>query len=209
MSTLDDITKEKQRRGARARRCSAREAHQSAQRIGGDRACARALQQRHAGKKDGLNQNAHHSNTGRRSNATTRAPSHHDRKTNRRRTHVAEPRRSDSCPRNRQDPAGNRGGMHGRSREPCRHCDCPTQAGWPHPRARREALRHALERNGATRVGLTPSERELSGRRAPYAAEIQLLPARSRLGSCLFEEASCEWLSSNRRGTIAPCLCDA
>src|SRR6516162_4867430 len=41
------------RRGARTRRCSAREAHQSAQRTGGDRACACALRQRYAGKKEG------------------------------------------------------------------------------------------------------------------------------------------------------------
>jgi len=33
---------------------------------------------------------------------------------------------------------------------------CPLQAGWPHRRARREALRHAIGGNGATRGGLRP-----------------------------------------------------
>ena len=51
------------------------------------------------GKKEGHSQNADYTKGG--SNATTRAPSHYDREANRRRTHVAEPRRSGPCPRNR------------------------------------------------------------------------------------------------------------
>ena len=55
-----------------------------------------------------------------------------------------------------KDAAGNHRAMQGRSPEPCRRRDCPAQAGWPHRGARREALRHAVDRNRATRVGLTP-----------------------------------------------------
>ena len=43
---------------------------------------------------------------------------------------------------------------------------CPTQAGWPHRRARRETLRHTVCRDGATRRGLIPAKnggREGSG----------------------------------------------
>jgi hypothetical protein len=39
--------------------------------------------------------------------------------------------------------------------EPCRCRDCAAQAGWPHRRSRREALRHASGGNGGTRRGLT------------------------------------------------------
>jgi hypothetical protein len=68
------------RRGARARRCAAREAHWPAQRTGGDRACACALQQRNAGKEDSLSQHADHGNEGGRSSAITRAPTHYNPK---------------------------------------------------------------------------------------------------------------------------------
>jgi len=56
-------------RGARARRCPAREAQQPARRTGGDRACARALQQSHAGKPDCLNEDADRSDEGERYHA--------------------------------------------------------------------------------------------------------------------------------------------
>jgi hypothetical protein len=39
--------------------------------------------------------------------------------------------------------------------EPCRLRDCPAQAGWPPRRARREALRRTIDRPGAARRGLT------------------------------------------------------
>jgi hypothetical protein len=38
--------------------------------------------------------------------------------------------------------------------EPCRRRHCPAQASWPHRTARREALRHAVGEDGATRRGL-------------------------------------------------------
>src|ERR1700730_15805549 len=61
-------------RGARARRRSAREARRPARPIAGDRACAGALQQGPAGKKDGLSQDADRGNKGASSTAIRRAP---------------------------------------------------------------------------------------------------------------------------------------
>jgi hypothetical protein len=43
--------------------------------------------------------------------------------------------------------------MQGRSSEPCRRRDRPAQAGWPHRGARREALRDAVDGDGAARYG--------------------------------------------------------
>src|SRR4029077_14059601 len=60
-------------RSACARRHATREARESAQRTGGDRACARALQQGHAAKTDGLSQNAGYGNILRRCRALHRA----------------------------------------------------------------------------------------------------------------------------------------
>src|ERR1700720_1739895 len=42
------------------------------------------------------------------------------------------------------------------SPEPCWRRHRAVQTGWPHRRARREALRHASDGDGATRRGLTP-----------------------------------------------------
>ena len=78
MSTLDEITKEKQRIGEALARVDAQREKLTAQRTGGDRACACALRQRHAGKKDGLSQDTEQRNDGGRSSAITRA-AHHDR----------------------------------------------------------------------------------------------------------------------------------
>ena len=46
--------------------------------------------------------------------------------------------------------------MQGGSPEPCRRRHFPAQAGWPHRRARREALRDAVDGDGPTHRGLTP-----------------------------------------------------
>src|ERR1700737_1512087 len=78
-------------RGARARRRSAREARRPARRIGGDRACAGALQQRPAGKKDGLSQDADRGNKGGCSSAIRRAPAHCGRETSWRQAQLTEP----------------------------------------------------------------------------------------------------------------------
>ena len=138
--------------GARARRCTTRETHRPAQRTGSDRTCARALQQGHAGKKN----RPSHSNGGRSSARTWAAD--YNRKTGRRQAGLIEPERSGPCPSNRQDAARNHRCMQGRSPEPCRRRDCPAQAGRPRRRARWEALRHAVDGDGATRRGLKQRE---------------------------------------------------
>jgi hypothetical protein len=82
------------------------------------------------------------------------AQAHCHRKISWRQPQLAEPQRSGSCSSNRQDAARNHRCVQGRSPEPCRCRDCPTQAGWPRRRARWEALCHTAERDGATRRGL-------------------------------------------------------
>src|SRR6267143_1843509 len=67
---------------------------------------------------------------------------------------LADPRRSGACLSKRQDAAGNRRCMQGSSPEPCRRRHFPAQAGWPHRTARREALRHTVDGDGATRRNL-------------------------------------------------------
>jgi len=44
--------------------------------------------------------------------------------------------------------------MQGSSTKPCRRRHCPLQAGWPHRRARREALRHEGDGDGAAHRGV-------------------------------------------------------
>src|SRR5215469_17180137 len=69
------------RRGARTRRCAARQARQPAQRTGGDRACARALHQGHPDSKDGRSEDAGDSNESSCSSADTRTSACYGRKT--------------------------------------------------------------------------------------------------------------------------------
>src|SRR5580704_13299284 len=56
---------------------------------------------------------------------------------------------------NRQDAAGNRRCMQRRSPQPCRCRACPAQAGGPHRRARWETLRHTVNQDGPTGRALT------------------------------------------------------
>ena len=69
---------------------------------------------------------------------------------------LAEPGRSGPCPSNRKDAAGNHRCVRGGSPEPRRIRHIPAQAGWPHRTARREALRHAINGDGARHRSLTP-----------------------------------------------------
>ena len=108
------------------------QAHQPAHRTGGDRACARALQQGNANKKDAIRQDPDDGDTGGRSSAAKGASAHYDRKTSWRQTELAEPKRSGPCPGNRQDAAGNHRRMQRCSPKPCRRGDCAAQARWPH-----------------------------------------------------------------------------
>ena len=74
--------------------------------------------------------------------------------------------------------------------EPCRRRHCPPQASWPHRTARREALRHAVGEDGATRCGLIfsamnrrvlRSRNRLSRfRRRPSRGHPLLSPAKGR-----------------------------
>jgi hypothetical protein len=70
------------------------------------------------------------------------------------------------CAGNRQDAAGNHRSMQKCPPKPCRCRHCPAQEGRPHPRARREALRHTVGRDRATRRALTPGQKA-SAARAP------------------------------------------
>jgi len=46
--------------------------------------------------------------------------------------------------------------------KPRRRRPCPTQTGWPHRRARREALRQTVDGDRASRRGLTPGQKIVS-----------------------------------------------
>jgi Tfp pilus assembly protein PilV len=157
MSTLDEITKEKQRVGEALVRVDAQREQlvsQLRELEATERVLARYTKGAQA-RKTSSAKNAHQGNGAGRSSATTRAPAHHDRNTSWRRARLVEPERSGPCSGNRQDAAGNHCCMQGRSPEPCRRRYCPAQAGWPHRRARRKAPRHTGDGTGATRRGLT------------------------------------------------------
>ena len=149
MSTLDEITKEKQRISeALARVDMQREklTNQLGELEATER--ARSLQQGHAAKTDGLS--AGYGNEGGRSRATTRAPAHDNCKSRWWQAQFVEPRRPGPGSGNRQDAAGNRRCMQRRSPQPCRRRPFPPQAGGPHRRARWETLRHTVNEHGAT-----------------------------------------------------------
>src|SRR5215472_13218105 len=162
MSTLDEITKEKQRVGeARARRCAAREADEPAQRIGGDRTCARALHQGHSGRKDGRSEDTGDSNKSSRSSATTGASACYGREISWRQAQLVDPGGSGPRPGNRQDAAGNRRRLQGSSPEPRRRRHRSTQAGGPHRRTRWEALRDTVSGDDATWRGLISEDEKV------------------------------------------------
>ena len=132
MATLDEITKEKQRLGEALARADAQRERLTSQLNELEAAeRARTLWHGHASSKDGLIQNADHSNEGGRSGTRTRAAGDYGRK-GRWQARLIEPQRSGSCSGNRQDAARNHRSMQGRSPKPCRCRHCPAQAGWPH-----------------------------------------------------------------------------
>ena len=216
MSTLDEITKEKQRLGEALARIDAQRERQvsklreleAAERV-------LALHQGPAGKEDVLSQNACQGN---------------DRNTGWRQARLVKSERSGSCSGNRQDAAGNHRCMQGRSPEPCRRRHCPAQAGWPHRRARRKALRHTGDRDGATRRGLTQDKRTPSGLQKECPAGTRFYtrvnsterlstviipdPCRGLTAFCeapvrclLWPPVECEWLRRSWGDTFASCLC--
>ena len=134
MSTLDEITKEKQRLGEALARLDAQRDKLTSQLTeleATERVLAR-YSKRTQIRKTALRQEPDDGDTGGRSSAAKRASAHYDRKTNRRQTERAEPKRSGPCPGNRQDEAGNHRRMQGCTPEPCRRGDCAAQARWPH-----------------------------------------------------------------------------
>src|SRR5258706_14269768 len=74
--------------------------------------------------------------------------------------------------------------MQGSSPQPCRRCDCPAQAGWPHGGARREALCDAVRGDRATRRGLTPGEGGLAAAGGSWDGRIVMLLMISVLTGC-------------------------
>src|SRR5262249_26980624 len=72
------------RRGACARRDTTRETLRPAERAGGYRASAAALQLKRASKEDEIGEDTGHGHRGGRSSAVRRAPAQYDRKTSRR-----------------------------------------------------------------------------------------------------------------------------
>jgi len=87
-----------------------------------------------------------------------------DRKSRWPQAQFVEPRRPDPRAGNRQDAAGNRRCMQGRSPQPCRCRACPAQAGGPHRRARWETLRHTVNQDGPTGRALTTGARRTACR---------------------------------------------
>jgi hypothetical protein len=156
MSTFDEITKEKQRLGEALPRSAfwLRACSLSAWPCYIARAHARLPQVPLSWLVSFSRRASTRASEGGWSSETTRAQAHCRRKISWRQPQLAEPQRSGSCPSNRQDAAGNHRCVQGRSPEPCRRRDCPTQAGWPRRRARWEALCHTAEWDGATRHGL-------------------------------------------------------
>jgi len=123
-----------------------------------NRASARALQQGNTGQEDARRQDLDQGKQSGQRRAAARAPSHYDREASWRQTQLAEPWRSSPSSGNRQDAAGNRRRMPGSSPEPYRRRHFSAQARRPHRTARREALRHAIDKDGAIRRGLTAVE---------------------------------------------------
>ena len=108
MATLDEISKEKQRVGEALARVDAQREKLACQ-LGELEATERvlALQQRRAGKKDGLSQDAHHANKCSCSSAIRWASAYYGRKASRRQAQLSEPQRSGPCRGKRQDAARN------------------------------------------------------------------------------------------------------
>jgi hypothetical protein len=151
MSTLDEITKEKQRISEALARVDMQREKLASQ-LGELEATERVLARYSKGrvKKTTSSQNANYGNQGGGSSATAWSPAHDDHKSRRPQAKFVERRRPDPCAGNRQDAAGNCRCMQGRSPQPCRRRPFPAQASGRHRRARWETLRHTVNEYGAT-----------------------------------------------------------
>ena len=159
MSTLDEITKEKQRLGAALARVDAQREKLTGQ-LGELEATERVIARYSKGTAAKKTASAKTPTT------TTKAVAA-ARPRRRPRTTAAKPaggKRTSPTLGDQVLALANgktqqvRRGMQGGSPEPCRRRHCPAQAGWPHRTARREALRHPVNGDGAARLGLTPEE---------------------------------------------------
>src|ERR1700730_17843334 len=130
MSTLDEITKEKQRVGEALARVDAQREKLTGQ-LGELAATERVLARYSKGTPAKKTASAKTPTTATkaaapaRPRAHPRAPATYARKTSWRQAHLVDPRRSGPCLGNRQDAAGNRLCMPGGSPEPCRRRHCP------------------------------------------------------------------------------------
>src|ERR1700731_4708772 len=148
MSTLDEITKEKQRIGEALTRVDAQREKLTGQ-LGELEATERVIARYSKGtaaKKDGLSQDADDGNKCGCSSASRQGPAQHDDETSWRQAQLAEPHPSGPCLGNRQNAEGKPRRMQGGSPEPRRRRDFPAQAGRPYRRAGWKALRHVVDR---------------------------------------------------------------
>src|SRR6516225_6278158 len=135
MSTLDEITKEKQRIGEALARVDAQRdklASQLSELEATERVLARYTKGTRAEKMAAAKTPA----TATKAAAPTRPSACYCRKTSWRQAQLVDPGGSGPRPGNRQDAAGNRRRVQGSSPEPCRRRHCPTQTGRSHRRAR-------------------------------------------------------------------------
>ena len=144
MSTLDEITKEKQRIAEALARAEAQREKLTGQ-LGEPEAAERVLARYSKGTLIRKIASAKTPTTATKAAAAPRPrrPRTKAKEPAGDKAHLIHPWRSGACFGKWQDAAGNRRCMQGSSPEPCRRRHCPAQAGWPHRRARREALRHA------------------------------------------------------------------
>src|SRR5690349_20308017 len=138
MSTLDEITKEKQRVSEALARVDAQRERLASQ-LNELEATERVLARYSKGtpaRRTASSQGAHRGQDD-CSGAVTWSLAHNDRsKASGSRPHLVEPPRSDPCRSKRQDAAGNCSCMPGASRQSSRYRHRPAKAGGPHRRAR-------------------------------------------------------------------------
>jgi len=130
MSTLDEITKEKQRLGEALARVDAQRDKLTSQ-LTELEATERVLARYSKGTQTRKTLSGKTPTQAAAPARQKRASAHYNRKTSWRQTELAEPKRSGPCPSNRQDAAGNHRRIQQCSPKPRRHDDCAAQARWP------------------------------------------------------------------------------
>ena len=195
MAALDEITKQKRRVDEALARIDAQREKLAGQ-LSELEAAERVLTRYSKGRPAKNSLAMTPTSAQRHSSAITGAPAQYRRGNRCRQAQLTQSRRSSPGPGNRQDPAGNRGCVQGGSPEPCWRGPCSAQAGWPHRRARRQALRHTVDADRATRRALTRA-----GTRRP----CQLDPRRFGGSSAGGSSALLPSAGSADRGNGDPC----